>query len=109
MKKYQKPGNQKHKQQKNGYQSENNLFFEYKENKLLNIVIEILSKCINDYRGHYINSNDLFIYKDFPNEFNLVGWGVDLRNSGYQGSRNHRDELVKRGIIFKNSKKFNCR
>ena len=89
-----------------GYQSENNLFYEYKESNILKAVVNLISKSIEEYRENFKKSEDLFI-KDFPDEFYLVGWGVDLRKSGYQGSHNHRDSWLSGVLYLKIPKNLN--
>lgn len=89
-----------------GSQTDNNLFYEYKDNREIKIFINFINKTIKDYKEFYKNSKDLYI-KELPDLYSLNGWAVSLKSSGYQESHNHSNAWVSGVFYIKVPKKNN--
>tara|TARA_X000000368_G_C22646610_1_gene543370 strand:- start:136 stop:522 length:387 start_codon:yes stop_codon:yes gene_type:complete len=55
-------------------------------------------RAIDEYKQYYKNTEDLYI-KEFPDQYALTGWAVNLKTSGYQKSHNHSNSWLS-GVFY---------
>ena len=96
----------KYKTTTNGSQTDNDLFYTYKDNSEVKILINFIMKCVDEYREFYKKTEDLYI-KEFPNQYSLSAWAVNLKSSGYQASHNHISSWMSGVFYLKIPKNLN--
>ena len=82
----------------NGSQTDNNLFFIHQDNNEIKTFMNFITRAIDEYKQYYKNTEDLYI-KEFPDQYALTGWAVNLKTSGYQKSHNHSNSWLS-GVFY---------
>ena len=88
---------------KNGYQSGGNIFLENIDS--INLLKKIILNKLNEYKKIYNNKKDL-MFLDWPQQYNLKGWFVEINSDGYLKPHIHEKGWVSGSYYIKMPKKI---
>ncbi len=89
---------------KNGYQSGGNIFLENIDS--IKYLKEIILNELKKYKKIYNNKKDL-LFLDWPEQYNLKGWFVEINSNGYLKPHIHEKGWVSGSYYIKMPKKNN--